>query len=210
MAAFINAYIWINIFELVVHVVLLVAVSPAWDASVGHSLGVGTLAFHGLIICDDSYLDTSFVGIQNFVGEIVVGEGEDTQVDGPLSHLNILLHLLDISHIWEEEGILVLGLWLIKGGLKLSDHLSETDQNFFVVIALHLIFGDGEKMVHSGLDMLSLVLAPHFREGSAEVPEVRLGVLEVFIALVNPGNLLVSIFNLEWLWFGTFHRFMFG
>ena len=68
------------------HMILLVVIGPAWNSSIRASLGISSLAFHGLVICDDSYLHTSPVSFDDLVGKVVVGERKDTKINGSLSH----------------------------------------------------------------------------------------------------------------------------
>jgi len=96
----------INNHKLVMHMILFCVISSTWDSSISHSLGVSSLSFHSLIISDDSHGDSSFVCSENCIGKIIVGKGENGEIDGLFGKVDIALHSIDVSHVWEKESIL--------------------------------------------------------------------------------------------------------
>ena len=121
-----------------------------------------------------------------------------------LGHRNVFDYLLDISHVWEEERILVLWLWPVVSVLKLSHHLPESLQNFLIVVRLHLFTSDREQLVHRGYAMLHLILLVHLREVSAQVLEICFILLKIFGRGVLAHNLVVHSLNHQWFAFRLF------
>jgi len=124
----------VNDHELVVHVILLRRVSSAWNTSIGHLLGVSSLAFHGLVIGNNSYNNSSFVSSEKSVRKVVIGERENGEVNAFLGLINVVNNFLHVFHVWEEKGISVSWLAPIGGILHLTDHLPESFENIFVFV----------------------------------------------------------------------------
>jgi len=148
----------INEHKFVMHVIFLLWITSGWNSSIRASLSVSSLSLHSFVISDKSDSNTSLVCSNYLVSQIIISEWENTQIDRFFSHRDVFNHFLDISHIWEEESILVSWLRSIVSRFEFSNHLSQSLQDFLILIWLHLSHGDGEKMIHSRSAVFLVVL----------------------------------------------------
>lgn len=188
----------VNDHELVVHVVLLLGVSSARNTGISHPLSISSFAFHRFVVGDDSYDDASLVRCQYLVGQVIIGEGENGEVNRFLRLADVVNHLLYVCHIWEEESILILRVWSVKCGFQLSDHASQALEHSLIMIRLHLFMGDFEQVVHRSLNKRFIKSTRLLAEHSRKILQINTLGSKIFVVLIQFGHLIVLACERLW------------
>lgn len=158
----------------IVHVILLLVVGSYGDTLISGSLGIGTLALHGFVVGNDSDLDTALVGIDDGVSEVVVGEGENSKLDGFSCFFDVTDHLSNVGLIREEKGVSKQGIGSVKVLLNFSSKLSQANKNLFVMITFHTVHCKLKAVIDGGLNVFILSFATHLVDGSSKIFEINL------------------------------------
>ena len=131
------------------HVVFRRRVHFRRNPSISKPLHVIAFVLHGLIVGDDSDFDAGLVACNNCVGEVVVGDVEDADIERLLGAVDVVDQLLHVRFAWEEESLHVARFRSVQVLLSSGDVGTQVFEDLFVTAILHLRLGNLEKQVHS-------------------------------------------------------------
>ena len=143
------------------HVVFRRRVHFRRNPSISKPLYVIAFVLHGLIVGDNSDFDAGLVARDDCVGQVIVCNVKDADVERLLGAVDVVDQLLHVRFAWEEESLHVARFRIVQVLLSSGDMGTQVFENLFVTAILHLRLCNLEKQVHSLLASVHLLTFRH-------------------------------------------------